>query len=64
MKEKNNQQNKTNYTVRSSSMEVSKFLDQNEIKTNTDLFPKTCEQKEVGKKDLVNYLVSRNPKSM
>lgn len=45
-------------------MEVSKFLDQNEIKTNTDLFPKTCEQKEVGKKDLVNYLVSRNPKSM
>lgn len=45
-------------------MEVSKFLDQNENKTNTDLFPKTCEQKEVGKKDLVNYLVSRNPKSM
>lgn len=45
-------------------MEVSKFPDQNEIKTNTDLFAKTCEQKEVDKKELVNYLVSRNPKSM
>lgn len=45
-------------------MEVSKFPDQNEIKTNTDLFAKTCEQKEADKKVLVNYLVSRNPKSM
>ena len=36
----------------------------NKIKTDTELLAKAFEQKEAGKKDLANFLISRSPKSL
>ena len=49
---------------RLSNLDVSKFLVENNIRTETDLFIIATEQQEAGKEDLYNFLVSRSPKSL
>ena len=53
------QQDKNNKKIRRLS-----FLVNNKIKTDTELLAKAFEQKEAGKKDLANFLISRTPKSL
>ena len=62
--EQNNKTRTTKKVRRLSNLEVSEFLVSNEIKTDTELFAKAFEQKEAGKKDLANFLMSRSPKSL
>ena len=47
-----------------SNLEVNEFLAKNNIKNETELLSKTCEQKNAGKKNLASFLVSKNPKSI
>ena len=45
---------------RLSNFDMSEFLVGNSIKTTTELFAKANEQKQVGKTDLANFLLSRS----
>ena len=49
---------------RLSNLDVSEFLVANGIKCEVKLFAKASEQKDAGKKDLANFLLSRSPKSL
>lgn len=65
---KENQENentkKSKTPRRLSNLDVSEFLVENNIKSETELFAKASEQKEAGKKDLATFLLSRSPKSL
>ena len=45
-------------------MDVSKFMVENRIKSEIELFTITDEQKKKGKKDLANFLLSRLTKAL
>ena len=58
------EKSKPNKIPRLSNLDVCEFMITNKIKTDTELFAKANEQKEAGKKDLANFIVSRSPKSL
>lgn len=45
-------------------LEVSEFMLENEIKTETELFARADEQKKAGKKELANFVLSKSPKAL
>lgn len=49
---------------RLSNLDVSEFMIENKIATDTELFATANEQKEEGKKDLANFILSRSKKSL
>ena len=59
---KQNEKPKEKKVRRLSNLDVSEFLVANDIKCEIELFAKASEQKDAGKKDLANFLVSRSPK--
>ena len=49
---------------RLSSLDVSEFMVENNIKSETELFAIADEQKRAGKKDLANFALSRSTKAL
>ena len=45
-------------------MDVSEFLVENNIKTETELFAQAHQQKEAGQKELANFVMNRSSKSI
>lgn len=62
-KEKKKKSSKKNPS-RLSNLEVSDFMIENNIKSDTELFAVANEQKNAGKKDLANFVLSRSSKSL
>ena len=64
-KQNNEQQNEQNRkNNRLSNLDASEFLVENNIKSETELFAIANEQKKAGKKDFVNFVLSRSTKAL
>ena len=67
-KQNNQQQNEQNRKnkkpSRLSNLDVSEFMVENNIKSETELFAIADEQKKAGKKDLANFVLSRSTKAI
>ena len=67
-KQSNQQQNEQNWKNKSPSrlinLDVSEFIVENNIKSETELFAIADEQKKVGKKDLSNFVLPRSTKAL
>jgi hypothetical protein len=61
---KQNKPTKQKKVRRLTNLDVSEFIVKTEIKNETQLFAKACEQQEAGKKDLANFLLNRSPKAV
>lgn len=49
---------------RLSNLDVSEFITENNIRSDTELLAKACEQQKAGKKDLAQFLLSHSSKSL
>ena len=60
----NNQNARLSNVRRLSNLDVSKFLEKHNVRTETDLFILATEQQQAGKEDLYNFVINRSPKSL
>ena len=66
---KNNEQQKCNQSKNQkvkklTNLDVLEFSVANNISSEDEIFARACEQKDTGKKDLANFLVCKDPKSL
>ena len=59
-----NNQSKVHKVKKLTNLDVSESLVANNIRSEDELFARACEQKDAGKKDLANFLVCKDPKSL